>query len=165
MKLTANILLLGLSLFLAAGAAARPSDDRQMQSRTPEQRAEIEAQRLGHELSLDDRQRRDVCKILLRQARQKEEIQMKRRAADNERRKRLEKVVIAERSAMKRVLNDVQYQQWEKQQSAVPVHHLHRAVPRQSRDSLHIERSGKRPPAGGTRHNAKGMSGGRAGTR
>ena len=161
MKLTANILLLGLSLLLAAGATARPSDDRQMQCRTPEQRAEIEAQRLGHELSLDDRQRRDVCKILLRQARQKEEIQMKRRAADNERRKRLEKVVIAERSAMKRVLNDVQYQQWEKQQSAVPVHHLHRAVPRQSRDSLHIER----PPAGGTRHNAKEMSGGRAGSR
>ena len=57
---------------------------------------------------------------------------MKRRAADV-RRKRLEKVAVAERSAMKRVLNDVHRQQWEKQRSADPVHHLRRGVRRNGR--------------------------------
>lgn len=163
MRSIPNILLLATTLFFTVGAVAQP--DRRNQRMTAQQRAEIESQRLQRELSLDDRQRREVCKILLEQNRQKEEIQMKRRAVDNERRKRLEKMAVAERSAMKRVLSDVQYQQWEKLQSAAPVHHLRRNGPQRSRDSLHSERKGPRPPADGLRHEPKKMSGERAGTR
>ena len=69
---------------------------------------------------------------------------MKRRAADV-RRRRLEKGAVAERSAMKRVLNDVHRQQWEKQRSADPVHHLRRGVRRSGRGASGVLPSFDKP--------------------
>ena len=78
--------------------------------------------------------------VLLGQTRRGIAIRMKRRAADTGRRERLETAVAAVRPAAKRVLNDVHYQEWEKQWSASPVHHLRCGVRRSGRGS-----SGTRP--------------------
>ena len=57
----------------------------------------------------------------------------------------MEKVAVAERSAMKRVLNDVHRQQWEKQRSADPVHHLRRGVRRNGRGASGVLPSFDKP--------------------
>lgn len=140
-------------LLFAAGATARPATDPQTRRMTSRRRAATESQPLQRELLLGDRQSRAVCGILHKRAKAIEKIQMKRRAADKERRIRLEKVAIAERPAMKRVLNDVHYQQWEKQSSAAPVHHLRRHAPRcpppRPGYSMRIEQNGRHSSSNG----------------
>lgn len=116
MRSIADITFRGLMPSLAAGGASCPMDGRRC--------------RCGG--------------VAAGRARRKETIRMKRRAADV-RRRRLEKVAVAERSAMKRVLNDVHRQQWEKQRSADPVHHLRRGVRRSGRGASGVLPSFDKP--------------------
>ena len=116
MRSIADITFRGLMPSLAAGGASCPMDGRRC--------------RCGG--------------VAAGRARPKETIRMKRRAADV-RRRRLEKVAVAERSAMKRVLNDVHRQQWEKQRSADPVHHLRRGVRRSGRGASGVLPSFDKP--------------------
>lgn len=116
MRSIADIAFRGLMPSLAAGGASCPMDGRRC--------------RCGG--------------VAAGRARRKETIRMKRRAADV-RRRRLEKVAVAERSAMKRVLNDVHRQQWEKQRSADPVHHLRRGVRRSGRGASGVLPSFDKP--------------------
>ena len=69
---------------------------------------------------------------------------MKRRAADV-RRKRLEKVAVAERSAMQRGLEDTHCQEWEEERSSSPVHHLRRGVRRNGRGASGVLPSFDKP--------------------
>lgn len=146
--------LLSVLLVMAATLTVRAEIRLQPQlpNPAPGRAVRAEADRLQQMLDLSDEQRSRVCRILAKQKRKVSEIEAKRRAAEEKRRKRLEKMVRSHRTAMKRVLSDVQYRKWEKQDSAAPVH---RPIPRNGkimqqrphRDSVGRPR-GKRPPMG-----------------